>query len=212
MKTQFDLSAEYGYDHDVEVTAVAKTSNPAYVLVQLPEGYTPSVDTQGDVLVCSTDFLSLSKDDIDALPMWSDDQRDFFSIFIQDNEPVPGQLPHPSELTNTQALLVVDSYDEYADMFDCTMHTAAPCEGQPFKIPAMLLPMLTHEYDDPHETCGRTFLVERGAKKADYQRLQRVLVTVAQDFEDVLSGGRADRNAELVYNAANEANRIEAQL
>jgi len=92
-------------------------------------------------------------------------------------------LPRIEDLTDTQALLSVDFYEESTDEFSCIMHTAAPCEGHAFSIPAMLLPMLVHEYGEPDEFIGRIFLVEKGAKKADYARVHGALTCIAEDAQ-----------------------------
>lgn len=111
-------------------------------------------------------------------------------------------LPHPADLHATQALLQVDGYDEYNDMFVCLLHTAAPCDGQACSIPALLLPMLVHEYGEPCEFVNRTFLVEAGARRADYARVHGALLNIIEDTQ--LLGTRDRKPVDAVYITAGE--------
>lgn len=111
-------------------------------------------------------------------------------------------LPQPCDLDVNQALLQVDSYDLHTDSFACTMHDASPCEGIQCSIPALLLPCLVHEYGPPTMFVLRTFLVEPGAKKADYARLHSVVTNIVEDTQ--LLGTRDRKPVDAVYISAGE--------
>jgi len=119
-------------------------------------------------------------------------------------------LPHPNELTDTQALLEVHYYEEGLDEFACTMHTVASWqgEGHRFCIPAMILSMLTHEYGEPSEFINRTFLIERGAKKQDYARVHGALTIVGEQIDQTRFGQAriiTPEQATIVHNALNDS-------
>lgn len=86
MKIRFDLAYEFGYAESdagsVQVDALARTSNDYCVLVKLPAGYEPNEFIHDGVIACSTDFLSISPEQIAELPLWDANQSQLFADWV----------------------------------------------------------------------------------------------------------------------------------
>jgi len=82
MQVNFYLSAEFGYENDVQADAIARTSNGHYVLVKLPEGYQPNEHVHNGVIACDTSFLGIAEEQRASLPMWTADQEVRFADSI----------------------------------------------------------------------------------------------------------------------------------